>query len=238
MIIGALDKLTLLDYPGELAAIVFTKGCNFRCDYCYNPMLVVPGTLGKASEKDYPPNISEGDLFSFLKIRFGKIDAVVITGGEPTIHKDLPDFIEKIKNIGYKVKLDTNGTNPDVLEYLLKKELIDYVAMDIKSSLEKYSKVINTEVELSKIQKSVKILLDENILYEFRTTTLPRVHSLDDFHGMGELINGARLWYIQDFEGSTSLINPEFRKEKSFSNLDLNKVLEIGSKYVQICKLR
>ena len=144
MIIGGLEKLTFLDYPDHLAAIIFTQGCNFRCRFCYNPMLVLPrqGEDVKNKEEKGFSALSTEDLFLFLRERFGRLDGVVITGGEPTMHPDLPSFIQKIKEIGYLVKLDTNGTNPGMIEKLLKEILIDYIAMDLKAPLDKYEEVV------------------------------------------------------------------------------------------------
>lgn len=238
MIIGGIDKLTLIDYPGEIAAIVFTQGCNFRCHHCYNPMLVVPNTLGKAKNEDHPQSISEGDLFEFLKSRQNKIDAVVVSGGEPTLHADLPIFIKNIKDLNFKIKLDTNGSNPIMLRKLIEEKLIDYVAMDIKAPLNNYSKITNTKINLPQIQKSIKILLNGLTPYEFRTTTLPKAHTLNDFHEMGKSIKGAKFWYIQNFINNTKLINPTFNKEQSFTEDNLHKIVKIGSLYTQICKLR
>ena len=142
MIIGGLEKLTLLDYPDHLAAIIFTSGCNFRCRYCYNPMLVLPDKKGGDKNKKDLNSIGNEDLFLFLKERFGKLEGVVITGGEPTLHHDLPDFIKKIKDLGYLVKLDTNGTNPEMLATLIKNKLVDYISMDIKADFNNYEKIV------------------------------------------------------------------------------------------------
>lgn len=159
MIIGGLEKLTLLDYPDHLAAIIFTQGCNFRCHFCYNPLLVLP-LKGKdvkiEKEKGFSP-LSQKNLFLFLTERFGRLDGVVITGGEPTLHPDLPSFIRKIKKIGYLVKLDTNGTNPAMLAGLIKAKLIDYIAMDLKAPLTEYEKVVNVALDYKNLQKKVLI---------------------------------------------------------------------------------
>jgi len=153
MIIGGLQKFSLLDYPGHIAAIIFTQGCNFKCQFCYNPMLVWPSKVNKFKQKDHPFQNKEDGLFDFLKLRVNKLDAVVISGGEPTIHPDLVDFIAKIKKLGYLVKLDTNGTNPEIIKDLLKKKLVDYIAMDIKAEEGKYSKVVGKKVNFAKIKK-------------------------------------------------------------------------------------
>lgn len=242
MIIGGLEKLTLLDFPDNLAAIVFTQNCNFRCHYCYNPMLVWPRTEklspdGKNNKKDQP-FVKEEDLFLFLKERKGKIDGVVISGGEPTLHSDLPQFIKKIKDLGYLVKLDTNGTNPVMLANLIKDKLIDYVAMDLKATFEKYEQTVGVKVNLDNLQKSVKIILSDSIPYEFRSTLVPALHGEADIKKMGELIKGANLWYLQKFKPDADLINPEFKKLPTFKDKELKDLALIGAKFVKKCQAR
>ena len=242
MMIGGLEKLTLLDFPDNLAAIVFTQNCNFRCHYCYNPMLVWPRTEkpspdGNNIKKDHPL-IKEEDLFLFLKERKGKIDGVVISGGEPTLHSDLPQFIKKIKDLGYLVKLDTNGTNPVMLANLIKDKLIDYVAMDLKATLEKYEQTVGVKVNLENLQKSVKIILSGSIPYEFRSTLVPVLHTEDDVKKMGSLIKGANLWYLQKFKPDADLIDPEFKKLPTFSDKELKELALIGTKFVKKCQAR
>jgi pyruvate formate lyase activating enzyme len=154
MIIGGLQKFSLIDYPHKISAIIFTIGCNFRCPFCHNPELVNP--------KLYPEKIPEKDVLEFLESRRGKLDAVVITGGEPSLHKDLYQFISKIKYMGFLVKLDTNGTNPNILNRLIKDNLLNYIAMDIKGSLDRYEEIVGTKVDLGKIKKSINIILNLN----------------------------------------------------------------------------
>lgn len=152
MIIGGLQKFSLIDYPHKISAIIFTTGCNFRCPYCHNPELVNP--------KLYPERITEEEVFNFLKNRKEKLDAVVITGGEPTLHKDLYKFISKLKSMGFLIKLDTNGTYPNILNRLIKDNLLNYIAMDIKGSLDRYEEIVGTKVNLEKINESIKIILN------------------------------------------------------------------------------
>ncbi|TSC53635.1 MAG: pyruvate formate lyase activating enzyme [Parcubacteria group bacterium LiPW_39] len=173
MLLGGLQKLTLIDYPGKIAATVFTVGCNFDCPFCHNPELVDPQKIKKQ------PRIAEKYFFEFLDDRRGMLEGVCITGGEPTLQPDLPDFISQIKNLGFLVKLDTNGTNPTMLEKLLAANLVDFVAMDIKAPLEKYKKVAGKNVSLENIQRSVE-LTRRAPDYEFRTTVLPALHSRKD----------------------------------------------------------
>lgn len=240
MIIGGLEKLTLLDYPDHLAAIIFTQGCNFRCHFCYNPMLVLPQT-GKdveiEKEKGFSP-LSTEDLFLFLRERYGRLEGVVITGGEPTIHPDLPEFIKQVKEIGYLVKLDTNGTNPQMLQELIKAKLIDYIAMDLKAPLLKYEKTVNVKLDWENIQKSVKIIIESGLPYEFRTTVVPGLLEKEDFEEMGQMIKGAKKWYLQIFKSDTDLVNQDYYQKKAYTRKEMAEFVDIGRKYVDLCELR
>ncbi len=235
MRIGGLQKFSLLDYPGHLSAIIFTQGCNFRCGFCYNPMLVLPKKDG--NKKDHSL-LSEDGLFEFLKKRQGKLDGVVITGGEPTLHENLPEFISKIKNLGFKIKLDTNGTNPEMLSALLEKGIIDYIAMDIKAPIEKYKKITKFTGSLADIKKSVKIIIGSNLPYEFRTTVVPGLVEKEDIAEMGEMIKGARIWYLQGFKPDTDLVNNDLRKVKPYSESELEEMANIARNYVGECIVR
>jgi pyruvate formate lyase activating enzyme len=241
MIIGGLEKLTLLDYPNHLAAIVFTRGCNFRCHFCYNPGLVWP-----QPEKDkenikkekglLPPSVD--DLFLFLKKRIGRLEGVVITGGEPTLHADLPEFIKTIKDMGYLVKLDSNGTNPLMLEKLIKLSLIDYIAMDIKATPAKYEKVAGVPVNYNNLKKSVKIIMNSGLSYEFRTTVVPGLLLRDDFDIMGQEIKGADKWYLQSFKSDIDLVDMEYKAQAAYTAQEMTDFAKIGSKYVKLCVVR
>lgn len=233
MLIGGLQKLSLLDYPEHISAIIFTQGCNFKCQFCYNPMLVGP----IAGEKDRPPLIGEDDLFEFLKSRVGKLDGIVITGGEPTIHSDLPVFVRKIKKLGYSIKLDTNGANPEMLLKLIGDRLIDYFAMDIKAPREKYALIAGAQVNFEKIAKSVKIIMESGLPYEFRTTVAPGL-AKEDIAQMAAIIKGARTWYLQAFKSDIDIVNNELKKAKAASARELEEMKEIGSKSVDLCSLR
>jgi len=241
MIIGGLEKLTLLDYPDHLAAIIFTQGCNFRCHFCYNPMLVWPSFPGSdeknKKEKGFSP-LSTEDLFLFLSERFGRLEGVVITGGEPTLHPDLPEFIKKIKAIGYLVKLDSNGTNPAMLEVLLRDKLIDYIAMDLKAPFEKYEETVGVKVDYKKLQKSVKIIMNSGLPYEFRTTVVPGLLEKDDFAAMGEAIKGAKKWYLQFFKSDTDLVDAEYETHPPYTKKEMAEFAKIGSEYVDLCEVR
>ncbi|MBN2854039.1 anaerobic ribonucleoside-triphosphate reductase activating protein [Patescibacteria group bacterium] len=235
MIIGGLEKLSLLDYPNHLAAIIFTSGCNFRCHYCYNPMLVLPQKVKDVKNKEDLSLISSEDLLLFLKERFGRLEGVVITGGEPTLHPDLPDFIRKIKKIGYLVKLDTNGTNPEMLEKLLKAKLVDYLAMDIKSDALNYEKAVGVKVDFKKLEKSVKIIMASGLPYEFRTTMVPGLVDKEIFLAMGNFIKGAKKWYLQNFKSDTDLVDASFKDQKSFTLKEMKEFVKLGRGFVDLC---
>ena len=240
MIIGGLEKLSILDYPDHLAAIIFTQGCNFRCHFCYNPMLVLPhkGEDEKNIKEKGFSELSTKNLFLFLRERFGRLDGVVITGGEPTLHPDLPEFIKKIKKIGYDVKLDTNGTNPDMLNQLIKEKLIDYIAMDLKAPKEKYEATVNVPVNYKNIEKSVKMIIKSGLPHEFRTTVVPGLLDKNDFTKMGEMIKGAQNWFLQVFKSDTDLVDSTYKGKKAYSRKQMQEFVELGRAAAGVCKLR
>ncbi len=230
MTIGGLQKLTLIDYPGKLAATVFFLGCNFRCPWCYSSELVLPEKI-KEQQK-----ISEKELFSFLKERQGLLDGVVICGGEPTIQKDLPQFIKRIKNLGFSVKLDTNGSNPKMLKRLIREKLIDYVAMDIKLPKEKYSKILKVKVD--DIEKSIKILKENRVDYEFRTTVVPGILDKKDILEITKWIGGPSIkYYIQNFRAEKT-IDPKFEKVKPYPDKYLLNIQKSISPFFETCGIR
>ena len=239
MIIGGLEKLTLLDYPDHLAAIIFTGGCNFRCHFCYNPLLVLPreGRDKKNKEKGFSP-ISTENLFLFLKERFGRLEGVVITGGEPTLHPDPPSFIKEIKDMGYLIKLDTNGTNPEMLQKLIAAGLLDYLAMDLKAPFSKYEDAVGVKVDCNNLRKSVKIIMASGLPYEFRTTVVPGLLEKKDFSEMGEIIKGASKWYLQKFKSDTDLVDKNYQAQQAYSDKEMSEFAEIGKNYVSLCEVR
>lgn len=200
MLIQGLQGLTLLDYPGEAACTVFTAGCNFRCPFCHNASLVIDrGDWGRLSEEE---------VFSFLKRRRRVLDGVCITGGEPLLWEDLEPFIRGIKELGYKVKLDTNGSRPKRLKRLLREGLLDYVAMDVKNSKENYGKTIGImDYDLTQVCESVECLTSGDAPYEFRTTVVRELHRLSDFVSIAKWIKGARAYYLQAFKASGDLLS-------------------------------
>ncbi|RJO61398.1 anaerobic ribonucleoside-triphosphate reductase activating protein [candidate division WS5 bacterium] len=228
MKIAGLVKNSLIDYPGKITAIVFTQGCNFRCPYCHNPDLV--------DLKHKNPLIPESEVFGFLNKRKGLLEAVTITGGEPTLQKDLLKFISKVKNLGYFVKLDTNGTNPDVLIKAIDKNLVDYIAMDIKHSLGGYA-LVTGYYELKSIKKSIETIMGSGVEYEFRTTVLPRLHKKEDFEKIGEEIRGANKYFIQNFRPDSTL-NKNYQKETGFTLSELKDIKKAMEKYVKNCSIR
>ena len=235
MIIGGLEKLSLLDFPERLSAVIFTQGCNFRCHFCYNPMLVWPSGIEGTdrSNKKGSPLISEESLFAFLKERQGKLEGVVITGGEPTLHHDLPEFIEKIRQLGYAVKLDTNGTNPEMVKKLAEKGLLDYIAMDLKGPLGKYGQVTGVNLDFNKIQKSVKIIMESGIPYEFRTTVVPGLLDVGDISKMGEIIRGADKWFLQKFKSEGELVDKKFIGQRAFTDKEMAQMEKISAQYAK-----
>jgi len=228
MRLGGLQKLSLIDFPNKLSAIVFTQGCPFRCHFCHNASLVLPEKFSQC--------INEDDFFSFLISRKNKLDGVVISGGEPTIQNDLINFIEKIKKMDFAIKLDTSGICPDVLNELLQKNLLDYVAMDIKAPLENYEKVIGTKVDTKKIQKSINLLLNSKILFEFRTTLVPQFHNLKDIEAMAQMIKDAPLYILQKFIPESTL--SIFQNNKSFMEKEIDPYIEKAKKHVKNCYYR
>lgn len=197
MNIAGVQKVTLLDYPGKVACEIFTQGCNFECPFCQNSSLIPITNTGEFSEEE---------IFEYLNLRKNILDGVVITGGEPTVQKDLKAFIKKIKDLGLLVKLDTNGGNPKVLQELIDEKLVDYVAMDIKNIFNKYNITAGKKINLDNIKKSIEILKASKIDYEFRTTIIKEMHSLDDIVSICKLVGNAK-YYLQNFEDSENVID-------------------------------
>jgi len=216
MQIHGFNKTTLLDFPGLVACTIFTGACNFRCPYCQNADLV----LNPASQ----PVISEDEILSHLAKRKGITKGICISGGEPTLQKDLEEFIRKCKDLGLLVKLDTNGYRPEVLKHLLEENLLDYVAMDIKSSLNGYEKVAGVALDTSKIEESIHMLINGNIDYEFRTTVVKELHNREIFEDISEMIKGANKYFLQGYVDSDRVICPGFG---AYTYEELNAFLPI-----------
>ena len=230
MIIAGFQKSTLLDYPGKVSALIFTYGCNLRCQYCHNPELV---TL-PYEEKSL---ISEEEIFSFLKQRKNLLDAVAITGGEPTLQPDLIPFIKEIKELGFLIKLDTNGTNSNIVKEILDLNIVDYWAMDVKYEEEIYIQNVTANVQYENIKESIQLLKNRARDYEFRTTYVKGIHTLESVKGIGEIINGAKRYYIQNFRPGKT-INSSLDASNSFSTDELLKIKEVMEQYVNEVEIR
>ncbi len=229
MQIGGLQKVSLMEYPGKISAIAFTQGCNFRCPYCHNPELVDPDMYGEC--------LSEEEVVSFLERRKGKLEAVTITGGEPTIHHDLIDFIKCIRKIGYLVKLDTNGSYPEVLEQLIRSRLVDYIAMDMKGPLHKYKMVTKSKIDVDKIRQSIEMIMKSGVPYEFRTTIPKSLLQEDDLLEMGKILRNASCYILQQFV-PTKTLDKQFLKHKAYSQEEMENFREKLKKDVPGVRLR
>jgi len=226
MLIGGFQKCSLIDYPGKICAIVFTLGCNFRCSYCHNPELVYPELFNKP--------IPEQEIFSFLGKRRGKLDAVTITGGEPTLQTDLIDFILRIKKLEFLVKLDSNGSNPDVLQNAISSEVLDYIAMDVKAPLEKYREITSSNIDPERIKKSIGLIMNSNTEYEFRITITESQLDESDMSKIGKLVEGAELCVLQKYVAPAKNI-PEL---KTYSDEEFGKFQSIMRGFVKKCIIR
>ena len=227
MRIGGLQKMTLLDYPGKVACTVFLPGCNFRCPYCHNSALVLPEQL----EEGFP----QEQLLEFLSKRRGKLDGVCITGGEPTVHRDLPELIREIRQLGFLLKLDTNGSNPRMLRTLLEGNQLDYVAMDIKNSPQMYAATCGNSSVLEAVEESIRLLMEGSVDFEFRTTVCKPLHTPESMAQLGQWIQGTKKYFIQNFEDSGSLVGSGM---ESFDRQELERLLAAVKKYVPGAQLR
>jgi len=222
MLISGVQKFTMLDYPGKIAAIIFTPGCNMRCGFCHNKEFVLPEEIKKLR----PSFVPEKAVLNFLEGRKERLDGLVISGGEPTVQPDLKEFITKVRKMGFLIKLDTNGNLPDVLKDLVHENLVDYVAMDVKTTPEKYQSLVGNMVHPDKILESIKFLKQGTVEYEFRTTIIDEVHTTDIIKEMAKLLNGSDKLYLQKFRPATTL-DPKFENKKPVSEDVLNKYVKI-----------
>ena len=232
MLLGGLQKLTLIDYPGKVAATVFTVGCSFRCPFCHNPELVLSGASVERG------SISEKEFFDFLKLRKEKLDGVCITGGEPTIQPDIVEFIRRIKQRGFLVKLDSNGTRPDVLKEVYQKKLVDFVAMDIKTSLENYSKACGVEFDIDRIKLSTELVRNSKIPYEFRTTVVPGIHTYGDFERIGKWLDGSGHYTLQKYRDDGKILDERLKERTKNARIDLDKIFKIVEKHFEKVEIR
>jgi len=228
MKIGGLQKTSLLDYPDTISAIVWTVGCDFRCPFCYNKDIV----LGNVEP------ISEDEVLSFLKKRFGMLEGLVISGGEPLMQKDIVEFCEKVKKIGYLIKIDTNGMHPEKLKELIDKNLVDYIAMDVKAPKKKYDKLTNIRTNIKKIEKSIEIIKNSTVDYEFRTTIIPELLTNQDIMDIAKWLKRAKRFYIQQFKVDNPLISPKLSKAKPYAKEELIKIHEDIKLCFETCEVR
>ena len=234
MIIGGFQRFSLIDYPDRICAVVFTQGCNFRCPYCHNPELV-----RIRRKRPVPNGLKEKEILSFLDRRKGRLDALTVTGGEPLLQSGLENFLSAVKGLGYLVKLDTNGSFPSGLERIIQSGSIDYIAMDIKTSLDKYEYVIKKGIEKTKILDSIRLIMDSGLDYEFRTTVVPSYDGFerDDFYKIGQLIKDSRLYVLQRFVPSKAL-DDQFLDMRGCSDEEIDSHKEIMEGFVQRCVVR
>jgi len=197
VVIGGFQKFSLADFPGKISAIVFTRGCNFRCPYCHNPELVDPAR--------YVAEVPQEEVLRFLGSRRGQLQGVVVTGGEPTLHDDLPLFLAGIHALGFAVKLDTNGSNPDALQGLIRDSLLDYIAMDIKAPLSAYPRIAGAPVRVEDIERSVRLVIGSGLPHEFRTTYEGSLLSTKDMEAIAEIVRGCANYVVQSFRPSRAL---------------------------------
>lgn len=229
MTFGGFTPLTLIDYPGKTAAMVYTIGCNFRCPYCHNPELV---------DETIEETFSEAFVLEFLKKRVGLLEGLVITGGEPTMHgESLMSFMEKVRALGFSVKLDTNGTDPGFIREAIRREAVQYIAMDVKAPLAAYHTVANRPVDTDALRESIALLKEGGVLYEFRTTVVKALLSPSDVEDIARDIEGAAQYYLQKFV-PTKILNPQFKRKVSYSDEEFEALKERAGKHVARCGIR
>lgn len=219
MFIGGFQKCSLIDYPGKICAIVFTQGCNFRCPYCHNPELVKP--------EMYEEPLPENYILDFLERRKTMLEGVTVTGGEPLLHKNLPVFLRNIKELGYAVKLDTNGSFPEELKKIVDDRLVDYIAMDIKAPLEKYNSVAGIDVNMRDIEKSIAIILHSNLDYQFRTTVVKSLLNIEDLKKIAKLLRGAHSYILQRFRFDSKIIEESLLNKTEYSEEEMQRFQNI-----------
>ena len=225
---AGVQKLTLLDFPGVVACTAFTVGCNFKCPFCHN------ATLVNGKDGSF---LSEDEVVDFLKSRVGILEGVVVTGGEPLLHHDIDGFLRKVKELGYSVKIDTNGTNPELLEKLVNEKLVDYVAMDIKNSPGEYEPAVGkVKADLSAIGRSKDFLLRGKTNYEFRTTVVKGIHTKESIASLTEWISGAKRYFLQQYKESSDILCPQGLT--AFSKEEMQQLLDIAKPNVHTADLR
>ena len=227
MKIGGLQKFSLIDYPGKIACSIFLSGCDFRCRFCHNPELVF----------NEESNFSEKEVLDFLEKRKGKLEGVCITGGEPLINNDLIEFLKKIKNLGYEIKIDTNGSNSELLKKIIEDKLVDYIALDIKADKDNYNKISGVNIDITKIEKSLNLIINSGIDYEVRTTAVRNYNNLEK---IGKWLSNFKIkkYVIQNFVIRDKLIDNNFKKIKQYSEEELNEIKEVIKEYYEKVEIR
>ncbi|MCK4365209.1 MAG: anaerobic ribonucleoside-triphosphate reductase activating protein [Thermoplasmatales archaeon] len=228
MKIGGFQKTSLLDYPKEISAIIWTVGCDFRCPFCYNKDLVL----------DNVENIPKEEIFAFLKKRRGLLDGLVISGGEPLMQKDIVQFAEKVKKLGYLIKIDTNGMYPEKLKELIDKKLVDYIAMDVKAPKNKYDNLTGVKTNIKKIGESIEIIKNSNIDYEFKTTFAPGLLGKQDIIDIAKWLEGSKRYYLQQFKSDAPLISSKLQNVEPYSRDELIETLNDIKPYFENCEVR
>jgi len=230
MKLGGWQRCSLIDFPGKVSAVLFTEGCSFRCPFCHNPGLVLPQQFS-------PPQLSEEIVLDFLKKRQGKLDGVVISGGEPTIHADLPRFMQTIKGMGFAIKLDTNGDHPDIIEQLIAEKLVDYFAMDRKASLPRYEKISGVKIDPQDIVKSSQLIMQSGVPYEFRTTLVRELHPKEEAALIAQEIAGADRYVLQQFRPLITL-DTKLQTATPYSDEEMDALCELARPFVKECSWR
>jgi pyruvate formate lyase activating enzyme len=220
---------SLIDYPGKICSVIFLPDCNFRCPFCQNPDLI--------TKPDKIPNIEPERIFEHLKSRRKWLDGVCVTGGEPCLHQNLPEFLSKIKELGFLVKLDTNGTNPKMLKELIEKKLVDYIAMDIKSPLKDYDKVTKVKVNKKNIEESVDLIKKSKVDYEFRTTVIPKFIDKKEIEEIGKWLKESKLYCLQQFRPLITL-DESFKNEKTYTSEELKELAEVAKPFFKTICIR
>ncbi len=228
MKIGGIQKISLLDYPDKISAIIWTVGCNFRCPFCYNINLVYEKT----------DLIMEEEILKFLEKRKGVLEGLVISGGEPLLQKDIFDFCKKVKKIGYEIKIDTNGTKPKELQRLIDEKLVDYISMDVKAPKNKYDILAGSKVIIKNIEKSIELIKNSNIDYEFKTTFVPKLLSKNDIIEIGKWLKGAKKYFLQQFKNDVPVLSDEIEGIPIYSKEELIDTIEKVKPYFKYCKVR
>jgi pyruvate formate lyase activating enzyme len=233
MDVKGIQKLTLVDYPGKIACTLFLFGCNFRCGFCHNPELVLENGL---------KSISEEEIFSFLEKRKNQLEGVCLTGGEPLLTLE-KEFLKKIKEMGYPIKLDTNGSFPEKLKEFIDKKLIDFIAMDIKSGKEKYGETAGAKIDLKKIEESIRLIVNSGLDYEFRTTVIQGIHSEEEIEKIGKWVYAlaggkAKKYSLQGFKNSGKFIDSKYSKEKDVSEEFLKEISKSCNNYFKDVEIK